>query len=533
MAISLRRPLALASVVTATLAGAVVLRSLTNDGSDPAPSESTPPPVATTAGVSTTPPLVAREVPSVLEKRVFAAGEAVTVNHGIGFLSAADGSLETWSFPAAGANVYPLWATPDGALLVFSDGKEGSAQLVIDRSTNKTWQLPAGSSPVVNAAHGTAMLISVVANGRREFAVVNLGTGTFRLTGVAADGRWGEGVTSPDGRKAALAVDGSVYLFELATGQAQSVVSGLDPESNAIEALPGALGLAVNRASSAMRGWYNWDGAEVPGGLPQGSVSPNGKYLAAAWTPGPVKAVGMGGYPAVEALLITDRQPNLPVSQVLSANIATFNASPWTSASDALVVEVASGYKLVSPTGQVLASLDDPFHVLAPSPSPTIAGLLGTNRGTIVNTARNQTITPMYAELPWRAKWTTKPGELVVELRTPGKGRSWIEAVLPFESHPGTSRVPPAAVVRAGEDCLNLREKPEAGAPSLRCMPEGTVANFEATDDPNPDPKSAGSGEPVRQYAGFEDANLTVWLHLKLADGTSGWADSKFLGWAK
>lgn len=533
MAISLRRPLALASVVTATLAGAVVLRSLTGGGGDAPPARTPDPsPVATTAGVSTTPPPVAREVSAVLEKRVFAAGEAVTLSHGIGFLSAADGSLETWSFPAGSSSFYPLDASPDGAALTFSDGKEGSATLVIDRATGKTWQLPEGASAVHGAGHGPTVLVSFPANGRREFAVFNVIDGTFRMTGIA-EKQPGQAFTAPDGRKAAITSDGRLYLIDLASGQAQVAASGLNPERDSAEVLPGALGIALSRAGSSNREWYGWDGASVPGGLAVGAISPNGKYLAVEWTPGPIKAVGMGGYPAVEALLISDRQPNTLVSQLLSANLAVLSASPWTSASDALVVEVANGYRLLSPAGQVIATIEDPIHVLAPIPSPTIAGLLGTNRGTIVNTARNQTIAPRYAELPWRAHWTTKPGELLVELSTPGKGRSWIEAVLPFEARPGAVHVPPAAVVRAGGDCLNLREKPDSKAPSLKCMPDGTVADFQPAADPAPDPKTEGSGEPTTQYAGFEDANLVVWLHLKLPDGTTGWADSKFLGWAK
>jgi hypothetical protein len=67
----------------------------------------------------------------------------------------------------------------------------------------------------------------------------------------------------------------------------------------------------------------------------------------------------------------------------------------------------------------------------------------------------------------------------------------------------------------------------------VRCLPDGTLAGFEAADDPNPDPKSIGSGEAPRKYAGYQSADRTVWIRLKLADGRSGWADAKYLGWEK
>ena len=104
MAFRLRRPLALASVVTATLAGAVVLRSVFGGNGDaPPPAATATATTGTAAASSPTAPAAAgatlTATTSPLEKRAFAAGEQVTVRHGLGFLSAADGSLETWSFP--------------------------------------------------------------------------------------------------------------------------------------------------------------------------------------------------------------------------------------------------------------------------------------------------------------------------------------------------------------------------------------------------------------------------------------------------
>lgn len=532
MAIRLRRPLALASVVTATLAGTVVLRSIFGGGSDEPLS---PLPTATTAATPTptsTPPPSLTSVASPLEKRVFAAAEAVTVKDGIGFLSAADGSLETWSWPD-GANAYYLMqTTPDGALLVFNEAKEGAPNIVVDRASGKAWQLSAGLGVMAGMGHGAVFVAAQQPAGEpHRYWLANAADGTIKALAVSGESS-GVGITSPDGRKGALQAGDSVYVIDLTSGAVAKLVTGLERTTASIEALPGALGFALTQNGAATRRWFTWDGVETPGGLPEGAVSPNGRYVATNWTIGRIKAVGMGGYPVVGAVTVLDRQPNLVLSQYLGAGTvgSRFGDAAWTSASDGLVVEVKAGYKLVSPSGQVLATFDDPIHALNPLPSPTIAGLLGTSRGTIINTARNQTIAPNYAIDPWFADWTTKPGELAVQLATPGKGRGWQDQVLPFEARAGGSSVPPRAVVKAGGDCLNLRERPEAGAPVVRCMADGSTASFFLADDPKPDPKA--EGQPKDQVAGYMEG-LTVWLHLTTADGASGWADANFLAWAK
>lgn len=536
MAIRLRRPLALASVVTATLAGVVVLRSVLSGGSDeplsPVPT-ATGAPASPTVGATAPVTAALTSTTSPLEKRVFAAGDAVTVKDGIGFLSAADGSLETWSFPGGNDAFYGLQSTPDGALLIFNAGNEGSPTQIIDRGTGKAWTLSRGGGVVAGAGHGSLLVVTAqAAGGGPGYAIANAADGSVRP--LAISGSSGAfGLTSPDGRKVALQAGDSIYLVDLASAAVAKLASALDPNTTTLQALPGALGFAFQQVSAAGRRWFGWDGTETPGGLPAGAVSPNGKYMAIGMSPGPIKAFGMGGYPAVSSVSVIDRQPAVPVAQYLGAGLVNsrFGDSAWTSASDGLVIEVSAGYKLVSATGQVQASFDDAIHVLNPRPSPTISGLLGTDRGTIINTARNQTIAPKYAVEPWHAEWTTKPGELAVQLATPGKGRSWPDQLLPFEARTGRVATTPQAVVKTGGDCLQLRERPEASARVVRCLLDGSSAGFTLADDPNPDPKAEGQAK--MQYVGYKDSAGTTWLHLSLADGPSGWADAKFLGWAK
>lgn len=532
MAIRLRRPLALASVVTATLAGAVVLRSMLSGGSDQPVS-----PAPTTASTATAVPSASAVVPTLmpatspLEKRVFAAGEAVTVKDGIGFLSAADGSLETWSWPNAGSAYYEISTTPDGTLLIFNESKEGSQYFVIERGTGKAWQLGKGLG-VYSAGHGTRFIMVQRNPGQPGYAIANAADGSVQP--IAISGEPGDfAVTSPDGRKVALIAGDSVYVIDLAAAAVAKLASGLDLNTALLRSLPGALGFAVKQNGAANRRWFGWDGTETPGGLADGAVSPNGRYVAIAMSPGAIKAFGMGGYPAVGAVSVAERQSGVPVAQYLSAGVVSsrFGDAAWTSGSDGFVIEVSGGYKLVSPAGQVQASFDDPIHVLNPRPSPTIAGLIGTDRGTIINNARKETVAPKYAIDPWHAEWTTKPGELAVQLATPGKGRSWPDQLLPFEARTGANAPSLRVAVKAEGDCLNLRERPDPAATVVRCVADGTAAGLTLADDPSPDPKA--EGQPKAQYVGYQDSAGTTWLHLQLDGGVNGWADAKFLGWAK
>lgn len=539
MAIRLRRPLALASVVTATLAGAVVLRSIFAGGGEDQPAPLVSPSAAaaptgtapaTAGATATAPPL--RAVTSPLEKRVFAAGEQVTVRDGIGFLSAADGSLETWSFPGAGNTFYSLQASPDGALLIFVQAKEGAPTVVVDRATGRAWELDERMSVLPGAGHGALFILVRPSAEGAELLLSNAADGSVRPLGVRGE-PGGFGVTSPDGRKVALRAGDSIYLIDLGTATSKKVAGGVDPGASSVRSLPGALGFAVEVMGATARRWFGWDGVEVPGGLAFGAVSPNGRYIASAWSPGRIKAFGMGGFPVVSAVTIVDRQPDIPLSQYLGAGVALarFGDSAWMSTSDSLVVEVADGYRLVSPTGQVLASFDDPVHVLNPRPSFALAGLLGTDRGTIINVARNQTIAPKYAEQPWYAEWTQRPGELAVQLATPGKGRSWPEQVLPFEARKAPVSLPPKVAVATQGGCAELRSAPDSAATLVRCVPGGSTATLSLADDPKPDPKA--EGQPKEQYAGFRDETGTLWLHLTVDGGESGWANAKSVGWAK
>jgi hypothetical protein len=543
MALPLRRPLLLASVVTATLAGFVALRAIVGGGSsDPAPfvaDEPSPSPPATTAGGSpqaSPGPAHLTAADPVLEKHVFGAGEPVTVFGGLGFLSAETGALETWTqLGASSPGYYPISSSPDGALLFYSDGHEGSPQYVVERASNKTWKLPPQWNPLPDAAHGGQFFLSDSSSGRQQLVLASAADGQSRPAGFEVAGNAPlRVIISPDGLSAAVLANSELDLLALPALKPSTLVAGLDPKLDSLTPLPAALGVAVEHQGSSTRRWFSWDGHEVDSALPAGQLSPNGKYLETQQTPGAIKGGGEGPYPTAGAVLVMERGSNKAIVQVLGSD-PVYVESPWASTSDAVVVQVRDGYRLVGLDGSIQASIPDDIQVLDPRPSPTIKGLLGTNRGTIINVARGTTIQPNYRELVWRAHWSARPGELIVELTTPGKGRGWPENVMPFETRtdrPGAPRIwfPPTFAVRTPGDCLNLREKPAAAAPTIECMADGLTGVAEATDDPDPPAKPES---PPQKYAGVLAADGTTWLHLRMDDGKVGWADARYLAWAK
>jgi hypothetical protein len=472
----------------------------------------------------------------VLAKQLFPAGAAVTVSLGIGFLNAADGSLETWS-PIPGAlpgGAGTTVATPDGALLVYYPSGEGEPARVIERASGRTWRLGANIHPRPELAAGTRMAVSVRTGEDEQPAIVDFATGAVVEFGTKQHYLAGfQGVTSPDGRRFALQLGTDVILVDIASAELTELAEGIASDGYThVTALPGALGFTiVPTDTGAPRRWFSWEGYEVDSTLSPGALAPSGRYIASGWSPGGIRATGMGATPAVGAVTIADRSSGRPLVQILGAELSPLEDLAWAVTGEALVVEVAEGYRFMSASGQVITTIADEFHRLNPRPSPTIAGLLGTNAGTIINVARGSTIAPNYADMIWRAAWSTRPGELIVELSTPGKGRDWLVDVLPFDVRTSGIDAPPQIEVGNDTDnCAKLFARPELSASELECMPDGLHGQVTQVDDPATPSKP--SSEPPRRVAGIEDASGAVWLHVDMADGASGWARTTDLTWA-
>ena len=532
MAIRGWRPLALASVVTATLAGAVVLRAaLGGDDNDPPAnlSEQSATPTTSIAGTSTAEPSLT-VVDPVLEKRNFPRGQQVSVATGLGFLSAETGDLETWSMVGAASGDYaPVISSPDGAMLLT--WVDDNIAHLVERATGKTWRLAAGISPHLEASHGLVVPALTLKDDTDTLVLLDLVNGSATSLEISAKRPAVIAVVAaPDGRKLAVYHGETLTLVELASRITMKLADSLPTEGVTLNALPGGLGFTLQLPNIQTRRWFSWDGIELERELPLGAVSPNGRYFAAASSPGGIDANTVGGSPNIGSVVVTERSSGKGVIQALSADPLNHADQAWSAASDSLVLQVLEGYRVVSVSGQAGPLIQDNIHVLDPRPSPTIAGLFGTNRGTIINLSRGETIAPLYAELVWRASWTTRPGELAVELNTPGKGRDWPLQVLPFAITTAVSD-PPTGVVVTGSACANLRQKPEANGAIVRCLPVAARASIEAIEERITDPKS--NQTQVKRYVGIEASDGTVWLHVRLPAGEEGWVDAKSLGWAK
>jgi len=519
-------------VVTATLACAVVLRALFSDGEEPSPPQLLISPTATQSpSAAPHPPLVASG--AVLEKRVFAAGDPVTVTSGIGFLSAETGAIETWSPADASPSSFDaVLHTPDGALLVYYPPGDAPPPLIVERATGKTWQLAPGIHPLVGTGQALRIVVAVREGDRERAAVLNLADGSLQPFGDSRhylDGA--HGIASPDGRHVALHLGNAVSLLDLPSARLNTLATDIDPDEQSIQALPGALGFVVAPHDPGLpRRWYSWDGVEVDRSLPPGALSPNGTYLASQWSPGPIKASGAGGSPSLAAVTISERRSARPLAQYLGAEAASSGSFAWMANAESLVVQVPAGYLLVGRAGSTIASIPDEIHVLNPRPSPTISGLLGTSRGTIINAIRGTTVSPDYVKPPWRAEWTTRPGELAVRLNTPGKGRAWPVDVMPFEVRTSGISFEPAVAVQPPAACAEVRQKPSDAAPLVECAPAGVRGAVTVAPDPDPG-ANAGAGQP-RLYAGIEISGA-VWLHVSLVDGATGWVRGDALAWAR
>jgi hypothetical protein len=254
------RPLALASVVTATLAGTVVARAFLSGGGDESPPGAAPIPSETPAAPATAsvavPPLSSSE--PVLVKRVFAAGEEITVKAGIGFLSAETGALETWS-PASQAEergeYAGIQASPDGALMVsWPEGRP----FIIERASGRSWQVAEGIRPLPETGHGTLMVVSVVLGDTEQLAVLNVAAGSLAPFGGARPGRDSLfALASFDGRRVVIQSGTEVNVLEVSSLRVTKVADAPDPQRPAFEPLPAGLGFVVATGNTKQpRTWF-------------------------------------------------------------------------------------------------------------------------------------------------------------------------------------------------------------------------------------------------------------------------------------
>ncbi len=533
MALAQWRPLILASAVTAVLGGAVVIQTVTQDG-DGSPAAVDPTVTATTAtepGPTPTPPPLPQEpieeVPNPLTRRVYEAGELVDVTNAIGFLSAENGAIETWS--AAGMSYFA--ASRDGSLLMTVALDDPQVSILIDRATETAYRLAPGIQPLVDSAHGGLLIVGIASNGRFDTAILDLRTRTFRPLGVGAEaGSAFAAFAAADGRRAVMQAGDTIAVVDMVANTAFAIGTAFDANSHQIELLPGGLGFrVVSYEDDGESRWFGWDGDEVTDMPPPGEPTQNGRYFAEDTSYGRIRAFGMGGYPVLSYVTVHDRSTGDDTVRLLGASLVP-NRPSWSATGDRLLVEVPEGYLVVDLEGTVVATIEDPEHWLAPIPSPVINNLYGTQQGTIINTSRDERVEPQYRdEVTLSARWSDRPGELIVAISTAGKGRDWPVQVLPFETRQPPFEGEPGVVV-AGGDCARVLLGIGVDGSAVECVAVGTRGEIVEVDDPLYDANTDKEGPfPV---AGVRTDDGTVLLSVEFEDGTAGWVDAEDLGWA-
>jgi hypothetical protein len=531
MALAQWRPLILASAVTAALAGAVVVQTCTRDsGTPPATSDGTPasPPSSPTA-TPTTPPLPQEpitEVPSPLTRQVFEAGQLVDVTNAIGFLSAETGSIETWS---AGEGLL-VAASRDGGLLLTTDPADVNAAVLVERATGIAHRLAPRITPLVDSAHGGLLIVGIATDGRFDTAILDLRNRTFRPLGIgAAEGSAFAAYAAADGRRAVMHAGTTIAVVDMVANTAIAIGTMFDASEFGIVVLPGGLGFRI--VSSALEEparWFGWEGDEVTDNPPPGEPTQNGRYFAEDASFGRIRAFGVGAYPVASWITVHDRSTGEDVVRLLGASLVAGVAS-WTASGDALVVEVPEGYLVVDLDGSVVARIDDAIHWLRPVPSPVINSLFGTTLGTIINTSRGTTVEPVYRDgVVLRARWSDRPGELIVTIDQSGKGRDWPEQVMPFEARRAPLESVPRVAVTGGE-CAPVFDGVGLEAAEVACVGSATSGEVITVDNPLHNP--GVDGDRRSPVAGVRADDGTVLLSVRFEDGTEGWVDASRLGW--
>jgi len=512
-------PLALASVVTATLASIVVFRSLAGDDGSAAAV-----PTAPATATATAVPSPVSETEPVLEKRIFPYGQTVDVGvrNGIGFLDAATGDIEAWYMPTQPEYTSIAWS-PDGALLFHSFFEPEYADYVIERATGTTYRLRQDLRSLPHSSHGTTFLVvHLISPDKFRAAILDLKTGNLTDLGLESVKQDMNAFIAPDGRRVAVKAGSRVAVVDIVSRVVKEVAMVEPFDSESLIEIPGGLGFALTPQSTAGRPrWFTWDGLPIVD-VPAGDLSPNGRYLAEVATLGGSVGAGMGATPSLSYVTIREAATGKALLRLFSAS-----RPAWTPQGDAIVVTVREGARVVSLSGETLATVPDENHSFEPTPSPTISGLLGTNHGTIVNYRRGTTIEPVYKELPWSASWSAKPGELVVRLSVPGKGRDWPRETLPYEARTNVREGVPGVRVVSAAGCVALRESPSSTARSVSCLPDAAPARVTEVDDPT----HTASDRPPRRVAAVATDFETVLVHISAGATTSGWLPAESLAW--
>jgi hypothetical protein len=510
----------LVAVLTLLLAGC------SGGGQEPAatPSSTSASAASPTSAPDGTPDATFLEpVPSPLKKSTHQTGELLSEDTGIAFMDSTSGAIEFWSLvDPAGPQEWPqLSPTGDGELLVLHRGNSPVGHYVIRRDTGAAYKLKGGWAPDSSIGFGTV----IGAWNGTDYATLGLldvASGTMTQTAITRDALSNSSrASSPDGTVFVVGNGSEFVLVSAKTGTEKPVKDGL--YNYRVAPLPHGRGFALGPEGPGESLNFDWDGNPLPPGN-YFNVSPDGLLRAIPMSPGPILSLGMGAFPVVDTVTIVDAATGVPRVRFLGASF-----HGWAPDSRTLMVgDEDGGERIIDIDGREIARVPFPGLVQGGTQfSPVDASIAITNRA-IVDFRTGQKLELVVGDgISTSGRWNADGTEVAFWIfPTPGKDGGAAAQLLPlkFETAPFPADL---ALKVTADECLNLREGPDLGAPVITCMAPGTRLTFE------PVLLTMNPKEPPSEFIGQRQlGESSVWLHVRIAGGSAGWVDASYVSWA-
>ena len=395
--------------------------------------------------------------------------------------------------------------------------------------------------------------------------ILNVETGTWFRSGDERHDYW-----VPEQRYVALRSDGKTLLRDRVTGRSFEAPAGIVSLDRDASLSDGAATFASNEGfalvgreadnfetcrivrydlggailSDASFGCaLSWDGPYL---------SPDGNLIAANVLP-KASPTSPGSYKRLTAVSVFDAATGEELFRIKGAfwfsgnHLSRAPETFWLPDSSGLVVTTARGNRIVTAEGK-WALLPDTLRGrwFVPSPTEPLRFLLNYDPVTVLN-ERGELAASVGTELDLRPEeppnsflvvspwWGATSQEVYVAVWYQGDTSFIVlNAILP----PVIERAPiePRLLVRVATNrpCLDVREEPVAGSPTVTCLEEGsTVETVEyGTSVYKSEAYWIEGLHTATSESGCPSWSCT-WIYVRTDDGTEGWALSDYLRWAK
>lgn len=461
-------------------------------------------------------------VPSPLKKSTHRAGELLSEDTGIAFMDTISGAIELWSLvDPAGAQEWPqLSPTGDGELLVLHRGNSPVRHYVIRRDTGAAYELKGGWAPDTSIGFGDVIGVWK-GTDYATLGLLDISSGTMTKTAITRDALSNSSrASSPDGTVFVVGNGSEFVLVSAKTGAAKLVKDGL--YNYRVSPLPHGRGFALGPEGPGESSNFDWNGDPLPPGN-YFNVSPDGLLRAIPMSPGPILSLGMGAFPVVDTVTIVGAATGAPRVRFLGASFHGWAADSYT----LMVGDEEGGERIIDIDGREIARIPFPGLVQGGTQfSPVDASIAITNR-TVVDFRTGHKLELVVGDgTSVFGRWNATGTEVAfLFYPTPGKGGGLAVQLLPLKFETAPFPADPALKVTADE-CLNLREGPDLGAPVITCMAPGTRLTFE------PVLLTRNPKEPPSEFIGQRLlGESSVWLHVGAGDGRTGWVDASYVSW--